>query len=68
MTGSEGYDARVLLKRNGQYERAGVNFDIERGKFWVFLDNGDALCIEAVRLCAIVAEYERRRDDSGLPP
>jgi hypothetical protein len=30
-------DAVVLIKRNGLYERAGANFDVERGKIWLFL-------------------------------
>jgi hypothetical protein len=62
------HDARILLKRNGRYEHAGVNFDAERGKVWLFLENGDALCVEAPRLRSMVEKYQRQLQESGLPP
>ncbi len=67
MPASEEYDARVRLKRNGMYEDAGINFDVERGKFWLFLASGDSVCIEAPELRGITEQYAYRLRESGLP-
>lgn len=66
------YERTLLLKharRAGQparYERAGVSLDVERGKVWLFLTDGDVLSIEAPRLGHLLAHYEDKLRESGL--
>jgi hypothetical protein len=65
-------DARLLLKRDGQYEAAVVTHDVERGKIWIHLAGDEAglpaetLSIETPRLRELLADYEARLADSGL--
>jgi hypothetical protein len=61
-------DARLLLKKDGTYHDAHVQFDLDRGKFWIYLEDGDVLCIEAPRLRLIVARYDEQLAASGLAP
>jgi hypothetical protein len=66
------FDFRLTMKRNGMYPQggAGVNFDVNRGKVWIFLDEEprQALCIEAPRLRQLIARYDEALAESGLPP
>ena len=66
--GSERLTAHLLLKKNGLFQEGEVSFDLNRGKFWLHLEDGDTLCIEAPRLRAIVARYGEHLAESGLPP
>ena len=61
-------DAHLLLKKNGTYQDATVGFDLHRGKFWIYLEDGDVLCIEAPRLRLLVKKYNEKLQRSGLPP
>lgn len=60
-------DATLLLKKNGLYHDAAVSFDLNRGKLWLHLDDGDTLCIEAPRLRSLVCRYDQQLAASGLP-
>ena len=60
--------APLLLKKNGLYQQVEVLFDLRRGKFWLHLEDGDSLCIEAPRLRRIVERYDQHLADSGLAP
>jgi hypothetical protein len=66
------FDATLLLKRDGQYETAGVNHDVERGKIWIHLPGdktglpAETLSIESPRLRELLADYEAQLANSGL--
>jgi hypothetical protein len=60
--------SQLLLKKNGLYQDVEVALDLERGKFWLHLDDGETLCIEAPRLRRIVERYDEHLAASGLPP
>ena len=60
-------DAHLFLKKDGMYQDATVGFDLNRGKFWIYLGDGEVLCIEAPRLRSVVAQYDEKLQQSGLP-
>lgn len=64
------YDMHLTLKRNGLYPKnCGVNFEIERGKVFIFIEDEprQSICIEAPRLRRIMERYEELLAESGLP-
>jgi hypothetical protein len=62
------FDASLLLKRNGRYERADVAFDRRRGNVWLRLQSRDVLCVEAPRLRRLMGAHDGALAESGLPP
>jgi hypothetical protein len=56
-----------LLKKDGTYQDATVGFDLNRGKFSIYLEDSDVFCIEAPRLRRLVAQYDEKLQQSGLP-
>ena len=65
------YDMRLTLKRNGLYpDECGVNFDVERGKVWICIEDEprQAICIETPRLRRMLELDDAELAASGLPP